>query len=87
MVVDSETFTDMAVHLKLVSDAILKTARHLAAISADDKTDRPDLAEHWAETLDGLMGINSEITVVEKLFRAILEANREENSSQKDQTQ
>src|SRR5262245_24693179 len=30
MIIDRETFTELAVHLKLASDAILKTARHLA---------------------------------------------------------
>ena len=86
MVVDMETFTEMAVHVKLASDAILKTARHLAVIS--ETTDRPDLDEHWSGTLDSLMSTNTEVTVMEKLLRAVLEANREENGcSQKDPTQ
>src|SRR5207247_113311 len=33
MIIDRETFTELAVHLKLASDAILKTARHLAVLS------------------------------------------------------
>ena len=32
MIIDRETFTELAVHLKLASDAILKTAHHMAAI-------------------------------------------------------
>ncbi|HEY4477478.1 MAG TPA: hypothetical protein VJB56_02515 [Candidatus Paceibacterota bacterium] len=75
----------MAVHLKLASDAILKTARHLAVISERDN--RPDLEEHWEETLDGLMSTNTEITVMEKLLRAVMEANRAENSSQENPAQ
>src|SRR5207247_158773 len=39
MIIDRETFTELAVHLKLASDAILKTARHLAVLSnADSRT-------------------------------------------------
>jgi hypothetical protein len=74
MIVDRETFTELAVHLKLASDAILKTARHLAVISntAGDE-------EHWAGTLDSLMSMNTEIAVMEKLLRALLDANREED--------
>src|SRR5262245_15224457 len=36
MIIDRETFTELAVHLKLASDAILKTARHLAVLSNGD---------------------------------------------------
>ena len=33
MIIDRETFTELAVHLKLASDAVLTTARHLAVLS------------------------------------------------------
>lgn len=86
MVMDMETFTEMAVHLKLASDAILKVARHLAVIS--EATNRPDLEEHWTETLDSLLSTNAEVTVMEKLLRAIMEANQEEKGcSQKNPKQ
>jgi len=85
MVIDRETFTEMAVHLKLASDSILKTARHLAVIS--EEADRPDLEEHWLEALDGLTSINAEMTVMEKLLRAVMEANQAENGPQENQAQ
>ena len=74
MIIDHETFTELAVHLKLASDAILATAKHLAVLSKDNAA--PD--EHWAGTLDGLMNMNTEITVMERILRALMEANREE---------
>ena len=74
MIIDRETFTELAVHLKLASDAVLTTAKHLAVLSNEHTT--PD--EHWAGTLDGLMNMNTEITVMERILRALMEANREE---------
>ena len=76
MIIDRETFTELAVHLKMASDAILKTARHLAVLSNGDSSNE----EHWAGTLDSLMAMNTEITVMEKILRALMEANREEES-------
>ena len=76
MTIDRETFTELAVHLKLASDAILKTARHLTVLSNGD----PSNEEQWAGTLDSLTAMNTEITVMEKILRALMEANREEES-------
>jgi hypothetical protein len=76
MIIDRETFTELAVHLKLASDAVLATARHLAVLSNGDNG--PE--EHWAGTLDSLMSMNSEITTMERILRALMEANREEET-------
>ena len=76
MIIDRETFTELAVHLKLASDAVLATARHLAVLS--NANDGPE--EHWAGTLDSLMSMNAEITTMERILRALMEANREEES-------
>jgi len=78
MIIDRETFTELAVHLKLASDAILKTARHLTVLSNGDSSNE----EQWAGTLDSLTAMNTEITVMEKILRALMEANREEDASQ-----
>jgi hypothetical protein len=77
MIIDRETFTDLAVHLKMASDALLSTARHLAVLSNNDSG--PE--EHWAGTLDSLMSMNTEITVMERILRALMDANREEQTS------
>lgn len=76
MIIDKETFTELAVHLKLASDNILKTARHLAVLSNADPTDET----HWQGTLDGLMAMNDEIRMLEKLLRAVMTANNEEDA-------
>jgi len=76
MIIDRETFTELAVHLKLASDAILKTARHLTVLSNGDSSNE----EQWAGTLDSLTAMNTEITVMEMILRALMEANREEES-------
>ena len=72
MIIDRETFTELAVHLKLASDAVLTTAKHLAVLSNGNSA--PD--EHWAGTLDSLMSMNTEITVMERILRALMEANQ-----------
>jgi hypothetical protein len=77
MIIDRETFTDLAVHLKLASDALLTTARHLAVLSNNNSG--PE--EHWAGTLDSLMSMNTEITVMERILRALMDANREEETA------
>lgn len=77
MIIDRETFTDLAVHLKLASDALLTTARHLAVLSNGNSG--PE--EHWAGTLDSLMSMNTEITVMERILRALMDANREEETA------
>ena len=77
MIIDRETFTDLAVHLKLASDALLTTARHLAVLSNGNSG--PE--EHWAGTLDSLMSMNTEITVMERILRALMDANREEEAT------
>ena len=76
MIIDRETFTELAVHLKLASDAVLATAKHLAVLSNGNSA--PD--EHWAGTLDSLMNMNTEITVMERILRALMDANQEEET-------
>ncbi len=74
MRIDRESFTELALHLMLASDAVLATARHLTVV--EKGKDGPK--EHWAGTLDSLMTVNAEITVMERLLRALLEANHQE---------
>ena len=74
MVVDIESFTELAVHLKLASDAVLSTARSLATISGSMP---PEVhRQEWDETLTSLMNMNREIQYMERLLRALIDANR-----------
>jgi hypothetical protein len=79
MIIDRETFTELAVHLKLASDAILKTAHHLAAISTAGNSSKAD--DEWAGTLESLMSMNNQITLMERILRALMDANRAEEGS------
>src|SRR5437899_12431461 len=44
MIIDRETFSELAVHLKLASVATLKTARHRTGLSTGDSSN----GEQWA---------------------------------------
>jgi hypothetical protein len=79
MIIDRETFTELAVHLKLASDAILKTAHHLAAISSAGASTTEDA--EWAGTIESMMSVNSQITIMERLLRAVMDANRTDETS------
>ena len=79
MIIDRETFTELAVHLKLASDAILKTAHHLAAIGSGGSSTKEDA--EWAGTIESMMSINNQITIMERLLRAIMDANRTDDGA------
>ena len=74
MIVDKETFTEMAVHLKLASDSVLTTARGLSIVQGQHENE-----SGWTQTLDGLMAVNHEIAFMERILRALLMANLEED--------
>ncbi len=74
MIADRETFTEFTVHLKRASDALLRTAQHLAAICRADL--EPD--EHGAGALDELITMAMELAAMERTLRALMDANREE---------
>ena len=78
MIIDRETFTELAVHLKLASDAILTTAHHLAALSSAGTPATEDA--EWAGTIESMMSINNQITIMERLLRAVMDANRTDES-------
>ena len=78
MIIDRETFTELAVHLKMASDAILKTAHHLAAISSTGSSQTEDA--EWAGTIESMMSINNQITIMERLLRAVMDANRSDEA-------
>jgi len=74
MIIDSETFTELAVHLKLASDAILSTTHHLAAINSPNTPATEDA--EWKGTIESMISVNHQITIMEQLLRAIMDANR-----------
>jgi hypothetical protein len=77
VIIDRETFTELTVHLQLASDAILKTARHLAALAEGETA--PE--ERYAAALDRLMAMAMEMIAMESILSSLLEANRVERSA------
>jgi hypothetical protein len=77
VIVDRESFTDLTVHLKLATDAVLETARHIAALSSGARV--PE--ERCAAALDQLMAMALEMVAIESILRALLEANDAEQQS------
>ena len=75
MITDRDSFTDLTIHLKLASDALLKAARHLALLSHD-----ADCDERCPATLDELMTMAIELAAMERILHALMEANREEEA-------
>ena len=73
MIIDDETFAQLAAHVGRASDALLRTARHVAALSNDDASE-----DDWAGTLDKLMAIVMEMIVIDRLVEGLLAANRAE---------
>ena len=75
MIIDSETFTELAVHLKLASDAILQSACYLHAFNSVKSQSEEDAV--WKGAIESMMAVNKQITVMEKLLRAVMDANKE----------
>jgi hypothetical protein len=78
MIIDRETFTELAVHLKMASDAILSTTNHLAAINGPTSPTSDDA--EWEGTIESMMSVNLQITVMEQLLRAVMDANHADDN-------
>ena len=76
MIADRETFTELTVHLKRATDSLLRTAQHLAVLSNAD----PDPEARCAGALDELIAMAIEMAAMERIMRALIEANQEEES-------
>lgn len=77
MIIDSKTFTELAVHLRNVSDAILNTAHHLTAIGSTNNPSTEEAA--WGGTINSMMAISKQLRVMDRLLYAILDANADED--------
>lgn len=74
MIIDPESFRELAAHLERVSHGILHTAQQLATLSEERRADE----DEWGALLDRLMAVVMEMIVVDKLVTALQDANREE---------
>ena len=74
MIIDRESFTELTVHLKLASDAILKSGRQLAGLSSDGAA----VEGRCASALGEMTALAIELMAMERILRAVMQANRDE---------
>jgi hypothetical protein len=79
VIADRKSFTDLTVHLKRASDALLRTAQRLATLCRAE----PQPEDHAAGALDELIGMAIELAAMERILRAVMEANHAEEPLKK----
>ena len=72
MTIEGRRFLELAVHVKLASEAMSQAAQHLAALRPDSLSD--DEADAWTRTMDELMAMNVELGLMERILRAATRA-------------
>jgi hypothetical protein len=77
MIIDDDTFTQIALHVRRASDGLLSAARQMAVLCDPEQESelRPD---GLTEAVESLVAMNDEFIVLERILRAVWEANREE---------
>lgn len=86
MIIDRQTFIDLAMHLEGASEGILEVTRKAVTICESSATaGQGDPA--WLSLIESLVSVNSELTSLEQTLRALLEANREEDAFRKSSPQ
>ena len=73
MIIDTETFTQIALHVRRASDGLLGTAKRMAVMCGDEQTgaDRGELFG----AVEELLVMNREFVGLERLLRAVWKAN------------
>ena len=77
MIIDRETFTDIAKHLESASEGLLRAATGVATLCPEMDPGEP-ASLRWLALIESMVSVNGEITALETVLRAVLEANREE---------
>ena len=80
MIIDDETFTQIALHIRRASDNLLTAARQISVICDPEEKTVSDRGELMG-AVESLVAMNEEFIVLEQLLRAIWEANRSEKQS------
>jgi hypothetical protein len=77
MIIDDETFTQIALHIRRASDGLLGAARQMAVLC--DPDNEGDLRKQGlTDAVEALVAMNEEFIVLERILRAVWEANRQE---------
>ena len=72
--IDLESFTDLAVFLHQASDDILAVVLDLKTVSESDLD--PKRADTWARIIQKMMSLNTTVTKIESILRAVLEEHK-----------
>ena len=64
---------ELAVHVKLATEAIATAARHLAGLRPDE--DGGGQAAAWTQTMDELIAMNIELGCMERILRGTLQGS------------
>ncbi len=83
MIIDRETFTDIAKHLEAASEGLLSAATGVAALCPEMDPGESD-SLRWLALIESMVAVNGEITALEAMLRAVLEANRDEVQTLRD---
>ncbi len=78
MIIDRESFTDIAQHLERASSGLLAAASGLSHMCPQNAPQSSRAMLHWLDLVEALMAVNGEITALEGILRGVLEANCEE---------
>lgn len=79
MIIDRHTFIDLATHLEGASEGVLEVTKRCVALCDDGAVPEPE-QDSWVGLVESLVTVNTELTALEQTLRALLEANREEES-------
>jgi len=64
-----DRFLELAVHMKLASEAVVEAAEQLPALRPDDPG---SAADAWSRLMDGLIALNVQLGFMERLLRSVM---------------
>jgi hypothetical protein len=74
MTIEGRRLLELAVHVKLASEAMIGAARHLTALRPTDAT--AVQAEAWTRTMNELIAMNVELGLMERTLRSVVRDGR-----------
>jgi hypothetical protein len=74
MTIEGRRLLELALHVKLASEAMIGAARHLTSLRPTDATAAQ--AEAWTRTMNELIAMNVELGLMERTLRAVVRDGR-----------
>ncbi|TMA49436.1 MAG: hypothetical protein E6J83_01675 [Deltaproteobacteria bacterium] len=68
-----DRFLELAVHMKLASEAVVEAAEQLPALRPDDPGGAA--ADAWSRLMDGLIALNVQLGFMEQILRTVMREN------------